>query len=110
MIINQRKKEFAILIAEGASKRQIIKLVLTEVLSMAIFATLFGAFIGFLLGYQFNDFFNLFSVTTFNRQIVFPPIPLIATVIGAFAIVILSTLLPAIIAARTDVVEEMRTE
>jgi ABC-type antimicrobial peptide transport system permease subunit len=109
MIINQRKKEFAILIAEGASSTQLIKLVLTEVISMAIFATLFGTFIGFLLGYQFNGFFGIFSVTTFNRLIVFPPIPLIATVIGAFGIVILSTLIPAIIAARTNVVEEMRT-
>lgn len=110
MIINQRKKEFAILIAEGASRKQLIKLVLTEVLSMAIFATLFGTFIGFLLGYQFNDFFGGFSITPFNRQIIFPPIPLIATVLGAFLIVILSTLFPAIVAARTDVVEEMRTE
>ncbi|MFW9852164.1 MAG: ABC transporter permease [Candidatus Thorarchaeota archaeon] len=110
MIINQRKKEFAILIAEGASRKQLIKLVLTEVLSMAVFATLFGTFIGFLLGYQFNDFFSTISFTTFNRQIIFPPIPLIATIIGAFAIVILSTLIPAIVAARTDVVEEMRTE
>lgn len=109
MIINQRKKEFAILISEGASKTQLIKLVLTEVLSMAVFATLFGTFIGFLLGYQFNGFFGVFSVTTFNRLLVFPPIPLIATVLGAFGIVILATLIPAVIAARTNVVEEMRT-
>ena len=109
MIINQRKKEFAILIAEGASRTQLIKLVLTEVISMAIFATLFGTFVGFLLGYQFNGFFEIFSVTTFNRLLVFPPIPLVATVLGAFGIVILSTLIPALIAARTNVVEEMRT-
>ncbi len=109
MIINQRKKEFAILISEGASKTQLIKLVLTEVLSMAVFATLFGTFIGFLLGYQFNGFFGVFSMTTFNRMLVFPPIPLIATVLGTFGIVILATLIPAVIAARTNVVEEMRT-
>ena len=109
MIINQRKKEFAILIAEGASRTQLIKLVLTEVISMALFATLFGTFIGFMIGYQFNGFFDIFSVTTFNRLIVFPPIPLIATVLGAFGIVILATLIPAIIASNTNVVEEMRT-
>ncbi len=109
MIINQRKKEFAILIAEGASRTQLMKLVLTEVISMALFATLFGTFIGFLIGYQFNGFFDIFSVTTFNRLLVFPPIPLIATVLGAFGIVILATLVPAFIASRTNVVEEMRT-
>ena len=109
MIINQRKKEFAILISEGASRNQLIKLVLTEVISMAILATLFGTFIGFILGYQFNDFFDSFSVTTFNRQMVFPPFILLATVIGSFVIILLSTLLPAVIASRTNVVEEMRT-
>ena len=109
MIINQRKKEFAILIAEGASRKQLIKLVLTEVISMAILATLFGAFIGFILGYQFNGFFDTFSITTFNRQIVYPPIILSITILGSFVIILLSTLVPAIIASRTNVVEEMRT-
>ena len=109
MIINQRKKEFAILISEGASRNQLIKLVLTEVISMAILATLFGTFIGFVLGYQFNGFFDSFSIARFHRQLVYPPVILIATIIGSFAIIILSTLLPAIIASRTNVVEEMRT-
>ncbi|MCE7741817.1 MAG: FtsX-like permease family protein [Candidatus Heimdallarchaeota archaeon] len=109
MIINQRKKEFAILISEGASQKQLIKLVLTEVISMAILATLFGTFIGFILGYQFNGFFDNFSITSFNRQIVYPPFILLATVLGSFVIILMSTLVPAIIASRTNVVEEMRT-
>jgi ABC-type antimicrobial peptide transport system permease subunit len=109
MIINQRKKEFAILIAEGASKKQLIKLVITEVLSMAIFATGFGTVIGFLFGYQINSFFDTFSVTTFDRYLIFPPIILTATIVGAFIVILLATLVPALIAARTNVVEEMRT-
>lgn len=109
MIVNQRKKEFAVLISEGASRGQLIKLVLSEVISMAIFATLFGTFIGFILGYQFNGFFDVFSSSTFNRKLIFPPVILLVTIIGAFLIIILSTLIPAIIASRTNVVEEMRT-
>lgn len=109
MIINQRKKEFAILIAEGASRKQLIKLVLTEVISMAILATVFGAFVGFILGYQFNGFFDNFSITSFHRLIVYPPFILLATILGSFLIILLSTLVPAIIASRTNVVEEMRT-
>ncbi len=109
MIINQRKKEFAILIAEGASKKQLVKLVLTEVLSMAIFATGFGTLIGFLFGYQINSFFDTFSVTTFDRYLIIPPLLLTVTVIGAFLVILLATLVPALIAAKTNVVEEMRT-
>ncbi|MHA1221920.1 MAG: ABC transporter permease [Candidatus Heimdallarchaeaceae archaeon] len=108
MIINRRKQEFAVLIAEGASKGQIIKLVLSEVISMAIFATLFGTFIGFLLGYQFNGFFDNFSITNFHRLIVYPPIILTSTIIGSFLVILIATLIPAIIAARTNVVEQMR--
>ena len=109
MIINQRKKEFAVLISEGASRNQLIKLVLTEVISMATLATLFGTIIGFILGYQFNGFFDSFSVTSFNRQMVFPPFILLVTILGSFVIILLATLLPAVIASRTNVVEEMRT-
>ncbi|MHA1199237.1 MAG: FtsX-like permease family protein [Candidatus Heimdallarchaeaceae archaeon] len=109
MIINQRKKEFAILIAEGASRKQLIKLVLSEVISMSILATLSGTIIGFILGYQFNGFFDSFSITSFNRLLVYPPVILIVTILGSFAIILLATLLPAIIASRTNVVEEMRT-
>ena len=108
MIVNQRKKEFAVLISEGASRGQLIKLVLSEVISMALFATLFGTFIGFILGYQFNGFFDVFSSSSFNRLLIFPPGILIATIIGSFVIIILATLIPAIIASKTNVVEEMR--
>ncbi len=109
MIINQRKKEFAILIAEGTSKKQLVKLVLSEVISMAVFATGFGTLIGFLFGYQINSFFDTFSVTNFDRYLIFPPIILTATIIGAFIVILLATLIPALIAAKTNVVEEMRT-
>ncbi|MBY9000811.1 MAG: FtsX-like permease family protein, partial [Candidatus Heimdallarchaeota archaeon] len=109
MIINQRKKEFAILIAEGASKQQLVKLVLSEVLSMAIFATGFGTLIGFLFGYQINSFFDAFSITTFDRYLIFPPILLTVTIVGAFIIILLATLIPALTASKTNVVEEMRT-
>ncbi|MHA2358039.1 MAG: ABC transporter permease, partial [Candidatus Heimdallarchaeaceae archaeon] len=109
MIINRRKKEFAILISEGASRGQLVKLVLTEVFSMAIFATMFGTFIGFLLGYQFNGFFEQFSTAVFNRMLVFPPVPIVGTILGGFGVIIIATLIPAIVASRTNVVEEMRT-
>ncbi len=108
MIINRRRKEFAILIAEGASRKQLILLVLSEILSMAFFATIFGTIIGGLLAFQFNGFFDLLSTSTMNRRLIFPPITLSFTVLGSFAVIILATLLPAIAASRIKVVEEMR--
>lgn len=109
MIINKRRKEFAILIAEGTSRKQMIKLVLCEILSIAVFSTLFGFVIGFLSAYQFNSFFDVFELTTFNRLLHIPIISLVLTVICSFIAIILGTLVPAISASRIKVVEEMRT-
>lgn len=107
-IINRRKQEFAILISEGASSGQIIRLVFSEILSIAVFATLFGSLIGFLLGYQFNGFFKLFSTTFMNRSLAFPVITLVVSVAGSFIAIIGAALLPAIAATKVKVVEEMR--
>ncbi len=110
MIINKRRKEFAILIAEGTSKKQLIKLVLCEIMSLAIFSTLFGFVIGFLSAYQFNSFFDVFDLATFNRLLYIPVTSLIVTVVISFIVIILSALIPAIFASRINVVEEMRTQ
>ena len=109
MIINKRRKEFAILIAEGTSKKQLIKLVLCEILSIAIFSTLFGFVIGFLSAYQFNSFFDVFDLATFNRLLFIPATSLIITIVSSFCAIILAALIPAIFASRINVVEEMRT-
>ncbi|MHA1200385.1 MAG: FtsX-like permease family protein [Candidatus Heimdallarchaeaceae archaeon] len=109
MIINKRKKEFAILIAEGTSKKQLIKLVLCEIISLAIFSTLFGFVIGFLSAYQFNSFFDVFDLASFNRLLHIPIASLIITIVCSFIAIILAALIPAIFASRINVVEEMRT-
>ncbi len=109
MIINKRRREFAIFIAEGTSKRQIIKLVLCEILSIALFSTLFGFAIGFLSAYQFNGFFEVFDLASFNRMLQIPVTSLVLTVVFSFIAIILATIIPAISASRINVVEEMRT-
>lgn len=109
MIINKRKREFAILTAEGTSKKQIIKLVICEIISIALFSTIFGFVIGLLSAYQFNTFFDVFDLATFNRLLQIPVTSLVLTVICSFIAIILATLIPAISASRINVVEEMRT-
>ncbi|MHA1303877.1 MAG: ABC transporter permease [Candidatus Heimdallarchaeaceae archaeon] len=114
LIINRRRKEFAILIAEGASKRQLIKLVISEILSLAIFSTIFGSIIGFFFAYQFNGFISFFdtvfgfSTLDFKRKLTIPITTLIITIVSSFVAIIIATLIPAITASRVKVVEEMR--
>ena len=91
------------------SKKQLIKLVLCEIFSIALFSTLFGFVIGFLSAYQFNSFFDVFDLATFNRLLHIPVTSLVFTVICSFIAIILATLIPAISASRIKVVEEMRT-
>ncbi len=114
LIINRRRKEFAILTAEGSSKMQIIKLVISEILSLALFATIFGSIIGYLFAYQFNGFISFFDTVlsfgslTFKRHLFIPLSILLVTIIGSFVAIIAATLIPAITASRVKVVEEMR--
>ncbi|UJG43755.1 MAG: ABC transporter permease [Candidatus Heimdallarchaeum endolithica] len=114
LIINKRRKEFAILIAEGASKKQLILLVISEIFSIAIFATLFGSLIGYLFAYQFNIFISFFdsvlgfAQVTFKRTLYIPIVSLTITILVSFASIIIATLIPAISASEVNVVEEMR--
>ncbi|MHA1116375.1 MAG: FtsX-like permease family protein [Candidatus Heimdallarchaeaceae archaeon] len=114
LIINKRRKEFAILIAEGSSKKQLILLVISEILSIAIFATLFGSIIGYLFAYQFNIFISFFdsvlgfAQVTFKRNLYIPVVSLSITIVISFVSIIVATLIPAISASEVNVVEEMR--
>ncbi|OIR23055.1 MAG: hypothetical protein BEU00_00895 [Marine Group III euryarchaeote CG-Epi3] len=61
LVLNQKKKELAILQAIGASPNQIIRLVLFEILSIVFFSMLLGIFLGMGLALSFNGFFNIFG-------------------------------------------------
>ena len=61
LVLNQKKKELAILQAIGASPGQIIRLVLFEILSIVFFSMILGIILGMGLSLAFNGFFNIFG-------------------------------------------------
>jgi len=61
LVLNQKKKELAILQAIGASPNQIIRLVLFEILSIVFFSMFLGIILGMGLSLAFNGFFNIFG-------------------------------------------------
>ena len=61
LVLNQKKKELAILQAIGASPNQIIRLVLFEILSIVFFSMILGIILGMGLSLAFNGFFNIFG-------------------------------------------------
>ena len=57
LVLNQRKKELAVLQAIGASPNQIIRLVLFEILSIVVVSMFLGILLGMALALSFNGLF-----------------------------------------------------
>lgn len=103
LVLNQRKKELAVLQAIGASPNQIIRLVLFEILSIVVVSMLLGILLGMALALSFNGLFSVFgfifgifggSETIIDRNLVWPWFELTIvsfTVFIAVVIALLST-------------------
>ena len=61
LVLNQRKKELAVLQAIGASPNQILRLVLFEILSIVMVSMVLGLILGIGLAFSFNGFFDVFG-------------------------------------------------
>lgn len=76
IIMERRRREFAVLRAIGARKSQIYKLALGENTMMVVTAVVWGSIIGLGITYQFNGVFELFAVFLgggpLNRIVEFP--------------------------------------
>ncbi|MFX0087354.1 MAG: FtsX-like permease family protein [Candidatus Hodarchaeota archaeon] len=62
ILMEKRKKEFAILRSYGASERQIFKIVFSETIVLLLTSVLWGLLIGLGLSILFNPFFELMDV------------------------------------------------
>ena len=62
ILMEQRKKEFAILRSYGASQRQIYKVVFSETIVLLLTSVIWGLFIGLGLSILFNPFFDFINV------------------------------------------------
>ena len=95
MTVAQRRREFAMVRALGASRRQVLVSVATEALAMGVFASLLGMVAGLGVAAGVNQLFKAIKVDIPHSGLVLAP----RTIVIALAVGVLVTLLSAIIPA-----------
>ncbi|MFX0210159.1 MAG: ABC transporter permease, partial [Candidatus Hodarchaeota archaeon] len=105
ILMEQRKKEFAILRSYGASQRQIYKVVFSETIVLLLTSVLWGLFIGLGLSILFNPFFGFMDLfitplsalatggSQLNRLLVFDWVELLFTMLVTFFAMLIATFL-----------------
>lgn len=78
LVVNQRRREFALLRAIAATPKQIRKLVGAETMLVAVVAGLLGSGLGVLVGYGLHDAFAAIGVIPPDFDLALGPIPLAA--------------------------------
>lgn len=105
ILMEQRKKEFAILRSYGASQRQIYKVVFSETIVLLLTSVLWGLFIGLGLSILFNPFFGFMDIfitplsalatggSQINRILVFDWVALLFAMLVTFFAMLFATFL-----------------
>ena len=120
LVLNQRKKELAILQAIGASPNQIIRLVLFEILSIVMVSMALGVLLGMGLALAFNGFFGVFgfifqifggsTTTPIDRDLVWPWFELGIVSLSVFIAVVMALLFTTRKALRSDLASVLKGE
>jgi len=119
LVLSQRKKEMAILQAIGASPRQVMRLVLFEILAIVIASMLLGLVLGAGVAQSFNGFFSIFGFifqifggasTVIERELIWPWIDLVMVSIAVLVAVILALTLTTARALRSDLAIVLKGE
>ena len=95
MTVAQRRREFAMVRALGASRRQVLVSVAAEALAMGVFASLLGMVAGLGVAAGVNQLFKAIKVDIPHSGLVLEP----RTIVVALAVGVLVTLLSALIPA-----------
>lgn len=105
ILMEKRKKEFAILRSYGASQRQVYKIVFSEAIVLLLTAVVWGLIVGLGLSILFNPFFEFMDVfitplsalagggSSIKRILIFDAAGLIFTVAITFSAMIFATFL-----------------
>ncbi|MFX0207473.1 MAG: ABC transporter permease, partial [Candidatus Hodarchaeota archaeon] len=104
ILMEKRKKEFAILRSYGASQGQIYKVVFSETIVLLLTSVLWGLFIGLGLSILFNGFFDFFNIfitplstvsggTQIERLLIFDWVDLLMTISITFLAMLFATFL-----------------
>lgn len=115
ILMEQRKKEFAILRSYGASQRQIYKVVFSETIVLLLTSVIWGLFIGLGLSILFNPFFEFMDVfitplsaltsggSQVKRLLIFNWLDLLITMTITFLAMLLATFLSVRGASRAKI-------
>ena len=119
LVLNQRKKELAVLQAIGASPNQILRLVLFEILSIVMVSMVLGLILGIGLAFSFNGFFDVFGFifgifggtsTSIRRELVYPWLQLGFVSLSVFAAVVMALLVTTRRALKSDLAMVLKGE
>lgn len=92
MMVNERKREFAVMRVMGASRKKLSKIVLTEGFMLALFGSVIGTAVGLIIILPFNGFIE----NKLNLPFLLPDVDMI------IAITLLSIIVSAISGAATS--------
>lgn len=110
--ITEKKKELAMLISVGSTKRQIKNIVIKEGLFLSIIGIPLGILLGIFASLCLVVFTKTYLGAALNTDIMFdlviPPITIILTIIGALVTVLLSCLVSAHKASRISPIDTIR--
>jgi putative ABC transport system permease protein len=106
--VQSRQREIALYRVLGMSAGQVRRLVLLEGAFVGLVGGALAALLGVPLGYAAIG--ALQAVSAFAVDFHLPPVYVVATVLGAFAVAVLASLHPASRAARTDAAQSIHYE
>jgi putative ABC transport system permease protein len=106
--IAQRTREFATLRTLGANRRQILRVILIEAVTLGILASVTGLFVGFGLAEGLFSLFNAVGFTLPNSGIVFETRTAIVAIVVGVLVTTLASLRPAIRAMRVPPIAAVR--
>jgi putative ABC transport system permease protein len=106
--IAQRTREFATLRTLGASRRQVLRSVLTESLIVGVLASILGLVVGIFLAKGLFALFNAVGLSLPNSGTVLRTRTIIVSLVVGIVVTMLASLRPALRATRVDPIAAVR--
>ena len=108
IIVAQRAKELALLRAMGATKVQVVRLVIYEALAVSILSSIAGIFMGMLVSSGVRNLMNVVGFSLPKGPLTVEPRTIIVSILVGVVVTLVSALLPAIKASRVSPVEALQ--
>ncbi len=108
IIVAQRSKELALLRAVGATRMQVIRMVLYEAFFVSILASVIGIVVGVFISYAIRNLANSVGLGLADGELTVLPRTIIVAMLVGIIVTMLSALMPAVRASRVTPVEALR--